>query len=318
MKKNIRELINDKLLSLIPSDIKPADYISEILDISKEAAYRRLSGKMSFYVEELMCLSEHLGFSIDELTAKKYNNGKALIDLKIQEDPCMFFNERIKNFRTFLDKELSAPSSELIIALNYLPVEFCVHYENLFKLSYYLWIHWKDKKSNGLKYSEVNISQEQEELRKSIDADIQNLKNITFILDPNVFLTPLNLVIYYNKLGLINNEEKKAIKANFHEMIDTVEIRLRTMNTGMRQKNDYYLANFNIDVNSCYCQGKSSVSSSFLLYFFNRIIVTAPKICAAHKEWLQSLMKYSILISGSNETDQAEYLKNQRVYIDSL
>lgn len=318
MKKNIREQIIRKIVESVPFGVKPSDYIAEVLDISKESAYRRLSGKMSFYVEELVILSGSLGFSVDELIARTNDESKVLISVETHEDPSIFFLERIKRFGLFLDKRLSDNSSEMIIALNYLQVEFCLNYESLFRLMYYLWIHWKVKNSNGLKYSEVKISPELLDLCKNLNCGVQELTNTTYIIDPNVFLTPLNLVLYYNKLGLINNEEKKEIKEDFHNMMDTIEKRLRAVDSLMETKNYYYRSNFNIDVNSAYYIRNGEASSSFLLYFFNQVVVNSPKICKAHKEWLQSLMKYSILISGSNEIDQAEYLKKQREYIDRL
>jgi DNA-directed RNA polymerase subunit F len=318
MNKNIKTIVIDKILELIPSHIKPVDYLSEVLDISRESAYRRLRGKMSFYFEELITLSELLGFSLDELVALKPDNTKVLIDIKINKDPAAGFLEKMERYKIDVDNRCMDKSSSSILALNYLPAEFCVHRKSLFKLSYYLWLHWKERGILKPKYSEIEISPELEELRRYIDKKVRRLENNSFILDPNVFYTPLKLVCYFRDLGLIDNENIKSIKEDLHNMINAIEREVRISDLHPEGNNYFYLSNFNIDVNSGYYTWNGNISSSFALNFFNRIVITNPEICEAHKEWFLSLKKYSTLISGSNEVAQAEYFKKQREYVNWL
>lgn len=318
MDKDIKVIVVNKIQELIPSHIKPVDYLSEVLDISRESAYRRLSGKMSFYFEELIILSELLGFSLDELVALKRDNSKVIIDLKISKDPAEAFLDKMKKYKIDVDNRFMDKSSSAIFALNYFPPEFSVHHKTLFKLAYYLWLHWKDRGVIKPKFSEIEISPELEELRCSINAKARTLKNNSFILDPNVFLTPLKLVHYFYNLDLINEEEIKIIKRDFRQILYFAEKMVRTNPSNSESNNYFYLSSFNVDVNSVYYKWNGKATSSFSLNFFNKIVITKPEICEAHKEWFLSLKKYSTLISGSNEVAQAEYFKKQREYIDLL
>lgn len=318
MSSEIRTIIVRKILELIPSHTKPVDYLSDMLDISKESAYRRLKGKMPFQLEELIRLSELLGFSIDELVALKRDNSKVVVDLIVSKDAKQGFLEKMKQYKKDVDNRLSDKSSSSVLALNYLPAEFCIHHENLFKLSYYTWLHWKDGNMRKLKYSEVEVFPELEELRKEVVLKTKGLQNNTFILDPNVFLSPLNLVRYFCNRELINNEEKKFIQEEYLNLIDLIEREVRTDSLLVERGNYFYLSNLNIDTNSGYYVYNGNIFSSFAHYFFNRIVISKPEICEAHKEWFLSLKKYSILITGSNEMVQAEYFKKQRGYVDSL
>lgn len=318
MDKDIKTIVINKIQELIPSHIKPVDYLSEVLDISRESAYRRLGGKMSFYFEELIILSELLGFSLDELVALKSDNSKVIIDLKISKDPVESFLEKMRKYKSDVENRFMDKSSSAIFALNYFPPEFCVHHKTLFKLAYYLWLHWKDRGVVKPKFSDVEIPLELEELRRAISIKARALKNNLFIIDPNVFLTPLKLVRYFHNLELITEEEIKMIKRDFFQILYFVEKMVRT-NISNSESNDYfYLSNFNIDVNSVYYKWNGKTTSSFSLNFFNKIVITKPEICEAHKEWFLSLKKYSTSISGSNEVAQAEYFKKQREYIDWL
>lgn len=318
MNKNIRAIVVDKIVKLIPPHIKPVDYISDFLDISKEAAYRRLSGKMSFDFEELIDLAEKLGFSLDELVAQKDDNTKIVIDLKIESDPEKVFLEKFERYKQDVDNRLLDENSSAMMAFNFLPSESCVHYENLFKFAYYVWFNWKDKGLPKPKFSEIEISPKLEDLRKYIDAKVKKIPKNTLILDANVFLGPLKLVHYFYNLGLIEDNEKKVIKEDFRRMIDAIEKMVRTDYLNLDTRNIFYLSNFNIGANNGYYLWNGNASSSFSLSYFNRIIISKPEVCEAHKEWFLSLKKYSTLITGSNEIAQAEYFKKQREYVNQL
>lgn len=318
MNSEIRAIIVKKILELVPSHTKPVDYLSDMLDISKESAYRRLRGKMPFQLEELIRLSEQLGFSIDELVALKTDNSKIVVDMSIDEDSKRGFLKKMEQYKKDVDNRLSDKSSSSMLALNCLPAELCIHHENLFKLSYYTWMHWKDSNIQKPKFSEVDIFPELEEVRKDIVSKAKGLQNSTFILDSNVFLSPINLIRYFYNLELINDEEKGVIKEEYLNLIDVIEREVRTDSLLTERGNYFYLSNLNIDTNSGYYVYNGNIFSSFAHYYFNRIIISKPEICEAHKEWFLSLKKYSTLITGSNEMVQAEYFKKQRGYVDRL
>lgn len=237
MNDNIRVIIINKLLELIPSYRKPVDYLSEILDISKDSAYRRLKGKMSFHFEELIKLSEELGFSLDEFVAMKAGNRKVVIDLNIDKNPERGFMEKMKMYKKDADNRLLDKSSSSMLALNYIPAELCVHHENLFKFSYYIWLNWKDRHFQKMNYAEIEISPELEKLRKYIDINTRLIENNTFILDPGAFRNTLNMVHYFYDLGLINKEEKKDIKEEFKEMLNSIEKKMRSDISDIATKN---------------------------------------------------------------------------------
>jgi hypothetical protein len=314
----IRSLIIKKLVELMPKSIKLVDYLSDTLCISKNSAYRRLQGKMSFSFEELATLSRKMHFSLDELAALDPDDNKVIIDLKIENCPENTFLRKIKEYKKDLENQLSDKSSSTMIVLNHLPAELCVCHGNLFKLSYYLWLHWEDKGKLKPKFSEIKIPPKLESLRKSVAAYSEKTGNRAFILDPNVFLTPVKLILYFHKMELIDDEEKKAIKEELLDVIDSLENKIRKEIGQQKIKEYIYLSGFNVDFNSIYCTYDNKEYSYFLLYFFNRIVVTKPEICKAHKGWLQSLQKYSTLISESNEALQAAYLKKQREHIGQL
>lgn len=318
MKKNIRKTIIHAIVKLIPPHIKPVDYISDTLDIGKESAYRRLRGNMSFSIEELILLSQDLGFSIDELIGLKNDSNRVTVELSNEDDPMETFLKKIKRYRKEVDARLKDENSNTIMGINYLPAIFCVHNKDLFKFSYYAWLHRRNSGMIKQRYADISIPEELESLRSSLDMDARKIKYNTFILDSNVFLSPLKKMRYLHKLNLLSNEDLTILKKAFHQLIDAIERLVRNGNSELGIKYYFYLSDLNIDVNSSYNVSNGQAMSSFNFYFFNRIIIHNPEICEAHKEWLESLKRYSTLITESNEIVQAEYFERQRRYIDSI
>lgn len=315
----IRKKITNKIVSKIPSHIKPVDYLSVSLDIAKESAYRRLRGEMSFAFDEIIKLSQELDFSIDELVGSRNFNPMTL-NVQISQDAQQAFLLKFRNFKKEVDIRLEGEESDAIIALNYLPPTFCTHFEHLFKFSYYAWMHRKYKGMPKLYYADIIISDELETLRRELDISTLNVKNNTFIFDMNVFLSPLKEVCYFYRLGLINEAELELIKKDFHAMIDLTEQLVRTGGANPDTKYHHYISDFNIDGNSSYIsfnRWSGDIVSSFDYHYFNTIVISDPEVCEAHRDWLESLKKYSTLITQSNEIFQEEYFDRQRGYVDN-
>lgn len=320
MIKDINAIIINTIVKSIPPPLKPVDYLMDVLDIGKESAYRRLRGKMSFSIEELIALSHDLGFSIDELVGLRDDSSRVAVDLKSGQDPTEAFITNLKNYQKDVEARVKSEGSSTILALNYLPTVFSVYYKDLFKFSYYSWLHHKNSGLSKLRYSDVELSPELERLRSSLDINTRKVKSTTFILDPNVFLAPLNKVRYFYKLKLINDDELSIIKTDFHRIVDFAEKLVRTGGSDAAPGTKYYfyLSDVNVDVNSSYSIWNNTPVSSFNFYFFNRIVIHNPEMCEAHREWLESLKKYSTLITQSNEIAQAEYFEQQRKYIEEV
>lgn len=317
MSKTAKKKIIDKIINKFPPYIKPVDYLSASLDIAKESVYRRLRGDISFSFEEIIKLSQELEFSIDELVGNENLNLIAL-DIQVNKDPEQTFLLRIQNLKREVNIQLKDEKSSTIIALNYLPVIFSLHFKDLFKLSYYTWMHRRYKELPKLYYADITISDEIEELRTGLEIAMRGIRNGTFILDMNVFLSPLKEVHYFHKVGLIKDKELEMIKSDFHNMIDFIERMVRTGGSRQDTNHHFYLSEFNIDGNSSYNEWNGHITTSFNFHYFNTIIISNPKLCETHREWLESLKKYSILITKSNEITQEKYFDKQREYIENV
>ncbi|MDH6358134.1 hypothetical protein [Parabacteroides sp. PF5-9] len=313
----VRKKIISTILSKIPSQIKPVDYLSDSLDLGKESVYRRLRGDMAFTLHEIIKLSLELDFSIDEIVKGPKEN-RLYVDLHIANNPEETFFKRLQKYSEELEHRVYKTTSYTVMALNYLPVAFSTHFSELFKFVYYTWLHRTHNGISRLCYSDVVVSPELASLRERLEVNTRKITHNTFILDANVFLAPLKEVHYFYTIHLINESELASIKKAFHQMIDSVEKTVRTGCSDSGTTYDFYLSSINIDHNSSYNVWNNEIISSFSFHLLEMTVFLNAELSEAHKRWLDALKKYSTLITQSNELIQAAYFEKQRRFIEDV
>jgi len=299
------EELSNKILNRIPPHIKAPEYLAEVLNLSKESVYRRLKGLIPFTFEEIILLSVKLDFSMDELL-KGDKNEQVIFNLhnnKLIEAHDGF----LKIFRHYshnMEEIDKSKYNHIIITANRVMAIFTCPYINLFKFFYYKWQHQFEHTPLNYKFSEVQIPDELEELRKK-SLNNTNIQNLTFITDRNILYNTIKEIKYYMDRHLIEQDEIKLLK-------DELDVFVKGFYTPSKDEPfrenglDIYMSSLNIDENTSYVVCDDKVYVELWTYSDTGIYTTNPELCMLQKDWMDSLKNYSILISNSNQKMQAE------------
>ena len=291
----------------------------DLLDLSRESAYRRVRGDIPLTLEEAAIISAKLGLSLDELVGQS-GKERAFFDLNANETQkgAESYSLIINNLNLIYEKIRKAKSSELIIAYNRIPVALTANYEYIKKFRYYKWIHQTHDVPLNFYFSEFKVPSQLNTDYKKYTYNYQKIKNITIILDKNIFVSIIDEMLYYYKRNLINREELKAMQKELLQILNDLEQILQTGINKTGSSRLIYLSTLNIESNYSYLEYDENVCSLFWVYTINPIMVFNNEACTIQKKWLDSLMKYSTLITRSNELLQAEFLNTQREYIEAM
>jgi hypothetical protein len=74
----------------------------------------------------------------------------------------------------------------------------------------------------------------------------------------------------------------------------------------------------NIDSGSRHLKFNDQAKSIFFVNSIEPVIVVNSNLCTMHKKWLDSMRKYSTLITQSNEILQVKYFDKQRTHIEEI
>lgn len=319
MDNNLRKIIISKIQDRIPANIKTINYLMDILDMGRESAYRRMRGEISFSIEEIAKLSVALDFSIDKLVGKTTEN-RVLFDLPIDrnDDTSKAFTVMLQQYDKNIVHQVEAETTETIMALNLLPSIFTSCFDNLFRYSYYRWAHQTSADSLSYRFSDVVLPPEIIDLQKRIKSNFGKTKNSVYILDPEMFVNTIRGINYYYRRKLINDEELRLLKDDLLGLVNLME---KSMQTGIFDSCSrfyFYLSSVSIESNSAYIMYDDHRISHFQIYLVNPIVIHNSELCIVHKNWLESLKKYSTLITRSQEILQIKYLNQQRMYIENI
>jgi hypothetical protein len=317
MKKK-RNLLMTKILKNIPQNIKPVEYLVDLLQISKESAYRRMRGDIPFSFDEIATLSLELEFSIDEIIERNGNKISFNLYSEQRNDPVRSYLDILDQRNKQLNNLLQAKEVESLMVVNHISPTYSVFFDNLFKFSYYKWLHQSNESSLKFRFSDVKIPEELARLQKKIKINASNCNNATFILDPDVFFNLIKEIQYYYKRKLLNEDELQILKKEMSDYIDMLEQITQTGSFGAGGQFNIYLLSINTDAHSSYFRLDDKQLSHFYIYSTEPIVVTNPMVCSIHKKWIESMKKYATLITQSNEMLQTKFFDLQRTYINEI
>lgn len=314
----LNNILINEVLRNIPEHIKPANYLVELLEISLDSAYRRLRGDIAFTYSEAVRLAIDLNFSLDKLFGQSEDQ-HATFDISTnniqnaEESVYTMFHK----FFLLLQGKNKAKKSFTMLAVNHLLPIYTISFDHILRFFYYKWVHQQSDAGLNLSYSEVPISGRIKSICDEIHYYNIDTTNSIYrvIFDSNVYINFINEVLYYHKRKLLTDGEFFAIKDDLFKLIDYTE-KISQKDVEKKTSLFLYLSSLEIGSNTGYTQYDDKVEAFFWVHPFYLFKTSHPTSCQIHKNWLDSLKKYSALISQSNEILLAEFFHKQRQYLE--
>lgn len=302
---NEPEELSNKIIDRISPDLKAPEYLAEALNLSKESVYRRLKGIIPFTFEEILLLSGKLDFSMDELLKGDKNEQ---VFFNLQNNTLVDVDESFLNiFRHYsrnIEEIYKSENSHVTITANRILAIFTCPYQNLFKFCYYRWLHQFGNNPLNYKLSDVQIPKELEELRKKT-VQYSAIENLAFITDQNIVYNTVKDIKYFIDRHLIEQNEIALLKEELNTFIRGFQTLSETGIYG-EGNHEVYLSSLNIEENTSYVVCDDKIYIELWPYSDTSIFTSDPQLCMLHKDWMDSLKKFSILVSNSNQKMQAE------------
>lgn len=318
MNDKLKEVLLRRILENIPGNVKPVNFLSDILDVGKESIYRRLNGQIAFSLDEIVAISKELGISLDEIRSE-YNG--ELADFIVFKNrlisPENSFQIRLQVYADTMEDVYNSNNSYTYMVINRLLGTFSMRHTHLYKFVYYKWIHQFDKLLLNYYYSDLEMPDDIVLLGQKASYYQQRLDK-TIILDENIHYNTIQEIKYYKERGLINDAEIELIKGDLIESLEGLHHILSTGENDVGTKWEIYLSPINICSNSSCLRYDDTISTSFWIHSDSPIVTSDRQVYRMQREWVESLKKYSTLITKSNQKMQAEFLNRQYEYVEEL
>ena len=302
----------------LPSKDNLANALMDILYIGKEAIYRRLRGEVPFTLTEAAVISRKLGISLDKMIGVSFRDN-AVFDMNIVSSDKPFeayysiLEKQVDLFRSVKEDE----TSEIGTSSNIIPQTLSLKYNMLSKFRLFKWMY-QNENIKCKHFEEMEIPQKMVEKQKEYSDLVSHIHSVDYIWDNMIFSHLVNDIQYFCSIHLITDDDKDLLKEELFLLIDEMEELSARGKSKAGNDVKIYISNINFEATYSYLDTSSTQLSLIRIYSINSITTQDQEMFRGLKEWIQSLKKFSTLISESGEMQRIQFFKQQREIVSIL
>jgi hypothetical protein len=314
------------LESKIPKKTKLADFISDILRIEKESAYRRLRGEVQFTFREAALIACRLNLSLNEIivNASPENNTKNVLELPVFHSDVTNFGDGagdrlIEDAITFLKALVQQPFSEFGLAFTVIPFPLFLNYSHLARFYILKHLHNSSNQSTYIPFEKVFESKKQIEEREEFYLLYRRITNTFCIWDKKIIPALVEDIRYFQSIHLIKDSEVEELKADIHRFLSDLEqlaIDGKFKETG--NKFDLFISDLGIDVTYAYMWSENLCIALFITFIFFATASQEKSLVSKIIDWVTAMKRCSTLISGNAAKERILFFDQQQRMVDTI
>lgn len=273
---NFQETLLQAIRSKIQND-SVNETIAAVLNISYDAAHRRVSMKSKFSIEETVLLCQYFKISMDKLFGKSNQIiATKTFEIKSQQDLLHYFKDSLN-----LIKEFKKPNSRFVYSAKDLPIFYTIGGTLLAKFKLFVWLNLLSNESNTPFenfYLEENIQEFSHEMMA-----IYNQAQVQEIWNDTTINSTIQQIMYYYQSGLI------SLKNVLHLYDDVVAVLNKV-------------------------EEKSTNNPNFHLYY-NELLILNNNVLVENTETAKLFVPYTML--GYFITEDKQTIQSTHAFLDS-
>ena len=316
---SLHDQIISKIEELLPANQNKVEFLSSLLGISTNSAYRRLVGTTQFTLKEASLISSRLSFSLDNLLLGRKLRKKALFEIEdLQDDNNDVCLKKMEQYIQIFQGNQTYEHAEYMLATNSLPIGLSVKSELLYKFKLYKWLYATGRVKSTLPLSELQLSNELQLAQQQYDRVYSNCKKGTLIIDEFFYSSTVSKIQFFHAKGLLTDQERGLLMDELIESIDGLE---EAASQGAFEDDvflDIYISPLKIETTYVYVLLDDQPFAFFPGYSINLFKSMDTEICRIQESWLKSLMRYSSSITQSNEVMRYQYFERQCELVHTL
>jgi len=319
---DLHEEFLNALNNKIPRKGDLVNEISDLLKIEKDAAYRRLSGKVMFSAREIGIVSDKLNISLDKLMMRSSNDilwMPFILEhpLKTRSMHSLYevINQNLGRLEDVLKDSVEAGN-----IYNSLPMEFFFSSPMMTKFMFFKWGNYFVGTEEFDNFSEWEVPSEIWETKKRMQ-NFYNFEKIYYIWDEALVWNFCREVITMHKMNVLTTEEMKEIGIEFKEILSKIESTLNgsiVPSFPLPPEMEFYVSSVHLGFTCCYFLSQYKYFVSFQTNFSFSMIDDSPESFSRLKSWMDSFRSISVLLSHSGRVERKLFFDSQYKVVDYM
>lgn len=314
------KVLHDQLISILkqrtPEDETAVSLLTDLLPISKEGGYRRLRGDILLTLDEVISMATKMEISLDNLIEvhlkKKYSFHISPYTINSTLEEYAITLKEITDSYNYVKVD---PQSRNYLVCKLLSPVFYFKYKEFSRFILYKWIYIALDYINYSSFSSVITPSKLEQLYEPCVEAVKQITN-TCIISTSLFESLVDDINYFVAVRALTKEEADILKQQALMIIDDMEEIAERGCFSDAAEVVMYITDIHLDTSYYYLKGNGFESCSIGVYGINFLSCLDEKILAGQRIWIETLIKYSTLIStGGDEKRREEFFNEQRKVI---
>lgn len=309
----------EEIMKHLPPKTTPAKALAEILNMQKEAVYRRLRLEVPFTFHEVARITGALGISLDHLVESSEPDTCSM-QLKVVEyaNPLEVDYVVLEQFLGAIMQVKQDKDSHVCFSCSTLPMALYLNYEAITRFYLFKWVYMCGTSLETKRFDEIDISSRLRTLQTDVARESFGINESTFILDNMVLANLVNDIKFFASIGLLSPKDVAALKAEIALFIADLERYACKGHFDTGKKFNLFISNINFETCYTYCESENYHVSIVQAFVLNGLGTKNQRTFNMVKHWMQSLKRVSVQISESGEQNRIRYFNTQKEILKEL
>ncbi len=324
--KSIQIQFLNRISDLIPKETSMVVVLSDLLNVSNDSAYRRMRGETLLTIEEIILLCDKFNISFDAFSRKE--TGLVTFKYSLNEHRKENLLEYLQSIYNDLVVIANSKTSSIVYACGDVPVFY--HYK-FPEIASFKFFYWLKSIMNVPEFEDASFNFEIVD-QEIIDVGLKIIKLYEQVpskeiwTDSTIYST-LKQIDYYWESGMFESAED-AVKVcdSLALVIKNIQkcaensAKIDLANAKEQEANNYELYYSDIEIiNNCVLVKLEQSKAVYLSHFSFFTMSTMNDVYSDKTEqWLNVLIKRSLLLSGVAEKQRYQFFKRMFQKIDNL
>lgn len=313
------ETFLEVLYKKFPKKTKLTKALIDLLDLEREAVYRRLRKDVFFTIHEIVKIASTWGISLDEIinvNSDQYSFQMRQVNyIDPSKEEQFFLREVIKS----IDLLQNAPEAEFLNICNKLPRLLLSGYEHLNHYHLFKWKYLYNGDNEALTMSNVIISDEKKQISKAYFEAIKNVPTTSIIFDSKIFEYLISDIQYFHSIHLITDREKELIKEDLQDLLNyLLQVADKGYYPETKNKVNIYISQLNVETNYFFASSPETSVCFVIVFEKNEVYSVNSEMVSNFINWMQLQKRTSTQISEVDEKSRIEFFTKQRQLLESL
>lgn len=214
-----QEILLQALRKNLPKAASLNDTISETLNISYDAAHRRVSGKSKFSIEEAVTLCRAFSISMDALFAEE---NRVLVEktkeISSFDDLLLYFRQSSGYLKQYIDK----PEATLYYSAKDIPLFYTIGGTLLSKFKLYVWMNLLIGKENQESFEKFVVPVSLLEYSSQLKT-VYDQVNVSEVWNDTTINSTLQQILYFSESGLLSLQNALALYDELRQILTDIE-----------------------------------------------------------------------------------------------